>query len=224
MSKKNKTILSIVAVLIVFGIVLTAVATLVESKNKMLPAEETVQSTENAIPVESTAPEQNHSKKIPIKTENEPTEQQTEEAVGNGEFLGTYKVSGTDSGLNLRATPTTEGNQVGKIPEGTSVEVVAIHNDWGFVKYNNDFGWISLEYASLTQKKDEAGKNIGTYKVVTEETPLTIRELPDKNNGTAITSMPKGSSVKVLAIYGEWAFVDYNGTLGWSASQYLEKQ
>ncbi len=224
MNKKNKAIISVAIVLIVFGIIITSLATVVETKKAKAPVDNTERGvTEGISDVVDVAPPTEN--KIPIKNEEAPAETETPAPAGNGKYLGTYKITGTGGGgLNVRSEPSTDSNRVTVIPENASVEIVAIYNDWGFIKKGNDYGWISLEYANLTAQKSEAGQGTGTYKVSTENDPLSIRDLPDEASSVAITSMPKGETVKVVAIYGDWAYVDYNGTLGWSSLNYLTKQ
>ena len=223
MNKKNKAVISIAIVLIVFGIIITAVATVVETKKAEAPVDTTERGvTEQYSDIsEVTPPTEN---KIPEKNEEVPIEPETPAPAGNGKYLGTYKITGTGGELNVRSEPSTESNKVTTIPENATVEIVAIYDDWGFIKKGNDYGWISLEYANMTAQKSEAGQGAGTYKVSTENDPLSIRDLPDETSSVAITSMPKGETVNVVAIYGDWAYVDYNGTLGWSSLKYLTKQ
>ncbi len=59
--------------------------------------------------------------------------------------LGTHIT--TPSALNLRSEPTTSSAILAKIPKGTVVKITTIENGWGYITYNNQNGWISMDYA-----------------------------------------------------------------------------
>ena len=59
-----------------------------------------------------------------------------------------------------------------------------------------------------------------TGTVTTQSTPLNIRSRPNLN-APIIGQIPKGASVKVLGQWENWYVVDYQGTVGYSSSDYI---
>ncbi len=68
----------------------------------------------------------------------------------------------------------------------------------------------------------------GKYTVNTgSESPLNLRPAANKDYGVLL-KIPNGSTVDVLFVDDssdtEWAYVDYNGTRGWVAMEYIKAQ
>ena len=59
-----------------------------------------------------------------------------------------------------------------------------------------------------------------TGTVTTQSTPLNIRSRPNLN-APIIGQIPKGAAVKVLGQWENWYVVDYQGTVGYSSSDYI---
>lgn len=64
----------------------------------------------------------------------------------NGYQIGKYEITASDSGLRLRAGPSTDHEQLALIPDATVVEVTEISDGWGKVVYDGKTGWIALQY------------------------------------------------------------------------------
>ena len=54
----------------------------------------------------------------------------------------------TTSIMNFRSSPDTSSSAICKIPSGTIVEVTDISGTWGYLTYNGESGWMSLEYST----------------------------------------------------------------------------
>lgn len=63
----------------------------------------------------------------------------------------------------------------------------------------------------------------GLYVVKTNGGVLNIRKEADKASAS-IAKIPNGTNVTVLKSVAGWAYVDYNGTMGWVNAAYLAKQ
>ncbi len=64
---------------------------------------------------------------------------------------GTYKVSTGGSNLNLRSGAGLGNGVVGQIPSNTTVYVSEIKNGWGRVTYNDQSGWVSMDWLMSTK-------------------------------------------------------------------------
>ena len=61
----------------------------------------------------------------------------------------------------------------------------------------------------------------GKYTVNTQEDPLSIR-LNATDDTSTIGSIPKGTEIDILAVYGDWGYVNHNGTGGWVSMKFVK--
>ncbi len=61
----------------------------------------------------------------------------------------------------------------------------------------------------------------GTYKVTTKDSPLGIRTKPEQTANQS-GNVAKGSEVKIVATYGDWAYYHEEASFGWLSMKYLE--
>ncbi len=90
--------------------------------------------------------------------ENLISEETTTEALSDdGEAVaqGTYKVKTAGSVLNLRKTASAESAIIGKIPNGTELNVTKSVSGWAFVTYNSAQGWVSSDFLVKTETTTE---------------------------------------------------------------------
>ena len=59
---------------------------------------------------------------------------------------GKYKIATKDDPLGIRTKPEQDAERGGEIPKGEEVEILAVCGDWGYVKYENESGWLSFQY------------------------------------------------------------------------------
>lgn len=59
---------------------------------------------------------------------------------------GTYKIATKEDPLGIRSTPDTDAQRGGEVPRNAEVKILATCGEWGLVKYNGEWGWLSFEY------------------------------------------------------------------------------
>ena len=59
---------------------------------------------------------------------------------------GKYKIATKDDPLGIRTKPEQDAERGGEIPKGKEVEILAVCGEWGYVKYENESGWLSFQY------------------------------------------------------------------------------
>ena len=64
-------------------------------------------------------------------------------------------------------------------------------------------------------------QSIYTASVATRGSNLNVRYLPSTNSNI-VGSIPNGAEVTVFATLPDWSLVNYNGTVGYVASRYLQ--
>lgn len=199
LKNKNNVILMISALLIVIAVIITCVATAVEH-GKTKEAEKTDTSSTSAATT-SSVPE---------------TSEKT--VADNG--AGTYIVNTQSTPLNLRDVP--DGNSIYEIPKGAKITVQAVYGDWGYVSYEGVGGWVAMKYIKLATPSTEVAEyKTGKYTIATQSDPLGIRSKPE-DDAEWLHGVPKGTEVEILAVVGEWGYVEYKGTEGWLNFQYLK--
>lgn len=70
---------------------------------------------------------------------------------------GKYKVNtGSDADLNMRRAAGSKYDRITSIPNGTVVDVLFVDDQvdakgWGYIRYNGDSGWVSMEFLTPAQ-------------------------------------------------------------------------
>ena len=131
--------------------------------------------------------------------------------VANGSVLYTGKVTGTVDGVRIRSTPSTNATTLGKMANGTAVNIydiaVAEFMAWG----KTDSGWVCLTYVDLQSVKEGA---VDARVVWTDG--LAIRA----NAGTNYEQLASYAKCTVVDLYetrGNWGrTID-----GWVCLDYL---
>lgn len=90
---------------------------------------------------------------------------------------------------------------------------------------------VSIDLASIadlnntteTKKAQQSSYSFeaGKYKIATKDDPLGLRLEPN-TSADRIIYIPKGETVDVLAVWGDWGYVVYEKTGGWLSMNYLE--
>lgn len=112
-----------------------------------LPAEETATTTTTAPTASSTAAETTTQR---VTTTKKPDPTTTR--VSGPAKIGTLTASpGESHVLNLRSAPNTGSEVLSSIPHGTTLDFYEYSSDraWAKVKYNDTFGWVSLQFADV---------------------------------------------------------------------------
>ncbi len=213
---KNNLILAISACLIVFSIILVSVASIVEHKQEKKPEATPPSQT---VAKDDKAPETNKQTN-PVSTTAAPV---TKPQANSDYVTGKYKIATQDDPLSMREYP--DEGRVGEVPKGETVEVLAVYEEWGYILYDGENGWISLTLADLVSETDVATTNKpGKYIINTQDDPLGIRT--QITDGDRNGEVPKGETVDILAVCkgdeGEYGLVKYDGNMGWLPFKYLK--
>lgn len=84
-----------------------------------------------------------------------------QEKIEEEQSVQTQKYARIDAvpGLNLREQPTTSSTSLAVIPSDEYVDFLEDNGEWLKVKYNNQIGYISAQYAEITDKKEQVVSN-----------------------------------------------------------------
>lgn len=128
----------------------------------------------------------------------------------------TYEV-GT-SNLNVRTSPSNDGQVIGQLGYGNLVVIFNESNGWGQTYYDGEEAWVALHYLYEGQKSEQ------TISPVTAPTNVTvtansvrIRSGPSTAN-QMVGSTGQGQSFELLDTKGDWHKISLtNGKTGWIA-------
>ncbi len=215
---KNQLVLAISAALIVVAVLIAVISFSVEKSrvekglttNKAETADTTAQG--NIPAVSGTA-----------NTPGTAAPDTTAPIVTGDNIPGKYKVNTQNDPLGVRLTPESSAERIYELQKGSEIEIKATYKDWAYVQIDGVDGWVAKQYLELTEKGDAPKHANGKYIINTQNDPLGIRVKPQSDaerNG----EVPKGASVEVLTVCGEWGYVEYDGKSGWLSFQYLKAE
>ena len=144
--------------------------------------------------------------------------------------------------VNFRAEATTDSESMGKLPEGTEVEVVSYEDDWYKVKYDGKTGYIYSQYldADSSAKSEENTEETKTE----EKKEESVEEKKEENkeetkseegveiqlyvlpllNSTKLEVLTSKSGIEVLSEAGKWSYVSTEKGNGWVITSKIKDQ
>lgn len=151
--------------------------------------------------------------------------------------------TGTDT-LNIRATASDSSKILGKLTNGTVVEVLAKSGDWLHVKTTSGTGYIHAYFTVPAGTETPSDKPVSPPvvtppvvkpPVVTPEEPsissglvgkVTVNNLNVRASATSsaavLDKLNRGQEVQVLNLNGYWAQIKYNSKTGYVHKSYLK--
>jgi uncharacterized protein YgiM (DUF1202 family) len=129
------------------------------------------------------------------------------------------------SNVNFRSQPSTDGDVLGKLTEGTEAKVLETgagsDGSWSKVKINDKEGYVSTQFLTRSTPAPAGG-----YIARLTTSNVNFREQPS-TDGKVLGKLSKNTEATVLETgLGDdsgWSKVNINGTEGYVASMYLTK-
>jgi len=116
--------------------------------------------------------------------------------------------------LNMRSGPGLTYEVTGSLKKGDRVDVLSTSDDWLYVKFANNKGWIA---SWLTSSSGESTK---TSTIVSRVDSLNIRSAP--SIGSAVLGrMNAGDEAITTGRDGNWVQITYNNSNGWVHTDYI---
>lgn len=129
----------------------------------------------------------------------------------------TALVSTGNGSLNLRETPSADARVLLSIPDGSQVELLQGGDAWCRVRYGVTTGYVMTRFLSI-----RAGST-GAWVISTPSGSLNLRETPSAD-ARVLLSIPRGTAVTVLEMGDEWFRIQYNDSVGYVMSRYLQQE
>lgn len=115
--------------------------------------------------------------------------------------------------LNVRNQPTAIGGIIGNVRRNALIDVVADHDDWLEIQFNQTPAYVSAKYVSLL---DAGTTNSGTITAAR----LNVREQP-KTDSKVIGSLGMGTQVSIRSNIGDWYEILFNGIPAFVSAKYV---
>lgn len=129
--------------------------------------------------------------------------------------------SGNSATLNVRTLPSINGTIIGKLKNGTTIEIYGKKDGWLLTTIDGLPGYINAAY---TVKVDESKPSSpATSKLLGKVTvsSLNVRSGPG-NEYPRLGALTRNAKIEVLSLQGYWAEINYNGQTGYVHKSYLK--
>lgn len=127
-------------------------------------------------------------------------------------------VTTASGSLNLRADMLPGSRILTRIPNKTTITVLAKYAAWSQTSYNGYTGYVMNSYLTFVTDTDTTDASAATATVMTASGSLNLRAEP---YGTVLTTIPQYATVSILQHGSTWCYLQYAGTYGYSMTAYL---
>ena len=127
------------------------------------------------------------------------------------------KIGYATASVNVRSKPSNDGEILGTLNKGTSVEILGSEGNWYQISFAGKTGYVYNKYISLT-KPDEPTKPSTTTTVYTTA-ELNVREQPN-NTAKILGTLKKGAEVQTTALKDGWYTISFAGKTGYISKAY----
>lgn len=144
------------------------------------------------------------------------------EETGKKSFYG-YKVLGVanvESYLNVRKTPSEEGELAGKMPPGAGCEILGVENGFYKIRSGKVKGYVSCDYLLTGDDAIAIAPNNAKTMAKVNTTTLFVRSEPN-TDCTIITMVPIDEELTVLEELEGWCKIELDDEEGYVSSDYV---
>lgn len=130
----------------------------------------------------------------------------------------------TTVNLNMRSGAGTGYSILLTIPKGTSLKVESISGTWAKVSYSGRTGYVSTAYLVSSSAPAPAPAPVPEVPTAEDWRSTTANLNMRSGAGTGysiLTTIPKGTSLRIESLSGTWAKVSYSGRTGYVSTAYL---
>ena len=176
------------------------------------------QTTETESQTQETQTTETKKQEETQKTEETQTTESTEkkedtQKSDSKKSTGTVK---TKDICNVRKSPSTDGELLGKVDIGVELKKLGTEGDWTKVKFQGGTGYVKSEFVKEVSSKSGSGK--GTVKT---KDICNVRKTAS-TDGELLGKVDAGVKLKKLGTKGEWTKVKFQGKTGYIKSDLLK--
>lgn len=130
-------------------------------------------------------------------------------------------VAQVDGNLNVRKTPSTDAEVVGKMPNNAGCEILGVEGEWTKIESGKVTGYVKTEYllsgANAVAKAQEVKQTLARVNTTT----LYVREQPN-TDCAIITMMPQGEELEVIESLGDWVKINVDSDEGYVSAEFVD--
>ncbi len=123
--------------------------------------------------------------------------------------------------VNMRQEADQDAEKVGVLYKDCGGEIVEQKAEWTKVKSGDVTGWIKNEYLYFGNEAKSLAEDVGMLTAYSETETLRVRMDADMQSGV-IGLLANGEAVEAIAEEGDWVSVNYEGTKGYVAKEYVK--
>jgi uncharacterized protein YraI len=128
-------------------------------------------------------------------------------------------VNQTNSTANMRSGPGRKYQKTGYVPAGATVGIRETQNDWSYVDYNGQLGWVYSPLIGAEQPSENTSSSDLVEHTVSRK--VNLREKADITSHVFVVLNP-GMKVDVESVSGSWAHCYYENYEGYCYAAYIE--
>ena len=146
-----------------------------------------------------------------VTVSQEPTEE---------ELFRSLVIAQVDNYVNVRSTPSLEGEVVGKLYNNSVGTFISEEDGWYQISSGNVTGYVKGEYCVTGEGAVELAKQVGKRIATVTTQTLFIREEPTTESAK-LGMLPEAEELLVLEETEGWAKVDFEEGTGWISTDYV---
>lgn len=123
--------------------------------------------------------------------------------------------------VNMRQEADQDAEKVGVLYKDCGGEIVEQKAEWTKVKSGDVTGWIKNEYLYFGNEAKALAEDVGMLTAYSETETLRVRMDADMQSGV-LGLLANGEAVEAIAEEGDWVSVNYEGTKGYVAKEYVK--
>lgn len=129
-------------------------------------------------------------------------------------------IAQADGNINVRETPGTEAEIVGKLPNNAGCEIIGTDGEWTQIESGKVKGYVKSEYLltgeAAVAKAQEVKQTVATVTTTT----LYVRDEANTDSHV-ITMMPEGEELEVLEVLDGWVKINVDSDEGYVSYDYV---
>ncbi len=123
--------------------------------------------------------------------------------------------------VNMRQDADQDAEKVGVLYKDCGGEIVEQIAGWTKVKSGDVTGWIKNDYLYFDEEAKQVAKDVGMLTAYSETQTLRVRTDANLQSGV-LGLLANGEAVEAIAEEGDWVSVNYEGTKGYVAKEYVK--
>ena len=151
-------------------------------------------------------------------------EPQAQEAPKEPETVYGYQnlvIAVVDSHLNVRETPSTDAEMVGKMPNRAACEILAQEGEWYQIVSGEVSGYVSGEFLKTGEEAVALAEEVKRTVARSTTMTLNVREQPN-TDCNIITTIAEGEELEVIEELDGWVKVLVDSDEGYICADYVE--